>query len=116
MQRAVVFAMKSFSDDGSERAADALDDLRDALEEDERKLLDKASLWCNEDGPVPFLDDLVALKKRLLARFTAPPMFRVEKQNSEVLALAEFAIQRIKTAGHSATDKICRAGRVSVRT
>ena len=96
---------ESFSDDGSERAADALDDLRDALEEDERKLLDKASLWCNEDGPVPFLDDLVALKKRLLARFTAPPMFRVEKQNSEVLALAEFAIQRIKTAGHSATDK-----------
>ena len=96
---------ESFSDDGPERAMDALDDLRDVLEEDERKLLDKASLWRNEDGPAPFLDNLVALKKRLLARFTAPPIFRVEKQNDAVLALAEFAIQRIKNAEYSAKDK-----------
>lgn len=96
---------ESFSDDGPDRATDALDDLHEVLEESERKLLDKASLWRSEDGPVPFLDDLVALKKKLLARFTVPPMFRVEKQNDEVLALAEFAIQRIKTQGHSAADK-----------
>lgn len=96
---------ESFSDDGPERAMDALDDLRDVLEEDERKLLDKASLWRNEDGPAPFLDNLVALKKRLFARFTAPPIFRVEKQNDAVLALAEFAIQRIKNAEYSAKDK-----------
>ena len=96
---------ESFSDDGPERAMDALDDLRDVLEEDERKLLDKASLWRNEDGPAPFLDNLVALKKRLLARFTAPPILRVEKQNDAVLALAEFAIQRIKNAEYSAKDK-----------
>ena len=96
---------ESFSDDGPDRAADALDDLHEVLEESERKLLDKASLWRSEDGTVPFLDDLAALKKKLLARFTVPPMFRVEKQNDEVLALAEFAIQRIKTQGHSAADK-----------
>jgi hypothetical protein len=29
----------------------------------------------------------------------------VEKQNDEVIALAEFAIQRIKTAGQSAKNK-----------
>lgn len=96
---------ESFSDDGPERAMDALDDLRDVLEEDECKLLDKASLWRNEDGSAPFLNDLVALKKRLLARFTAPPIFRVEKQNDEVLALAELAIEGIKNAEYSAKDK-----------
>ncbi len=96
---------ESFSDDGPERSVDALEDLRDALEENERKLLDKASLWRSEDGPPSFLADLAELKKRLLVRLTSPPVFRVEKQNDEVIALAEFAIQRIKTAGHSAKNK-----------
>lgn len=96
---------ESFADDGPERAVDALCDLQGALEEDERKLLDKASLWRSEDGPAPFLGDLAALKKRLLARFTAPPVFRVEKQNDAVIALVDFAIQRIKATGHSATNK-----------
>ena len=96
---------KSFSDDGPERSVDALDDLLDVLEENERKLLDKASLWRSEDGPPSFLEDLEALKKKLLVRFTSPPVFRVEKQNDEVIALAEFAIQRIKTVGRSAKDK-----------
>ncbi|AEG00705.1 DEAD/DEAH box helicase [Methylomonas methanica] len=96
---------ESFSDDGPERSVDVLEDLRDVLEEDERKLLDTASLWRSEDGPPSFLADLAALKKRLLVRLTSPPVFRVEKQNDEVIALAEFAIQRIKTAGHSAKNK-----------
>lgn len=97
--------LESFSDDGPERSVDALEDLHDVLEESERKLLDKASLWRSEDGPPSFLADLVALKVRLLIRFSSPPVFRVEKQNDEVIALAEFAIQRIKTVGHSAKDK-----------
>jgi len=96
---------ESFADDGPERAVDALEDLRDALEESEFKLLDQASLWRSEDGPAPFLGELAALKKRLLFRFTAPPVFRVEKQNDAVIALVDFAIQRIKTVGHSATNK-----------
>lgn len=97
--------MESFGDDGPERLVDALEDLRDTLEESERKLLDKASLWRSEDGPPSFLADLVALRNRLLIRFTSPPVFRVEKQNDEVIALAELAIQRIKTVGHSARDR-----------
>jgi hypothetical protein len=96
---------ESFSDDGPERSADTLDDLSDILEENERKLLDKASLWRSEDGAPPFLKELEELKRALLARFAAPPIFRVEKQNDEVIALVEFAIQRIKTEGHSAKDK-----------
>jgi superfamily I DNA and/or RNA helicase len=42
---------------------------------------------------------------KLLVRFSSPPVFRVEKQNDEVIALSEFAIQRIKTAGNSAKNK-----------
>lgn len=96
---------ESFSDDGPERSVDALEDLRDVLEENERELLDAASLWRSEDGPPSFLADLEALKMKLLVRFSSPPVFRVEKQNDEVIALAEFAIQRIMTTGHSAKNK-----------
>jgi hypothetical protein len=95
---------ESFADDGPERATDALDDLNGVLEQNERDLLDKASLWCSEDGSPPFLEELATLKKALLARFTAPPVFRVEKQNDEVVALVEVAIKRIKAVGHSAND------------
>lgn len=95
---------ESFADDGPERATDALDDLNAVLEKNDRDLLDKASLWCSEDGSPPFLKELAALKKVLLARFTAPPVFRVEKQNDEVVALVEVAIKRIKTVGHSTKD------------
>ena len=96
---------ESFSDDGPERSVDALEDLHDVLEENERNLLDTASLWRSEDGPPSFLADLAALKMKLLVRLTSPPAFRVEKQNDEVIALAEFAIQRIMTTGHSAKNK-----------
>ena len=96
---------ESFADDGAARAADALDDLSDVLEKSERKLLDEASLWRSEDGTPSFLTELEALKRRLLVRLTTPPVFRVEKQNDEVIGLAELAIQRIKTVGYSVKDK-----------
>ena len=95
---------ESFADDGPERATEALDDLQDVLAEDERTILDQASLWRSEDGVPPFLDGLAALKKNLLIRFTAPPVFRVEKQNAEIITLAEAAIEKIKVAGFSAKD------------
>ena len=95
---------EGFADDGPERAADALVELENVLEEDERALLDRASLWCAQDGVPPFLNDLAAIKRRLLIRFTAPPVFRVEKQNDEVIALAEAALKKIRLAGVSAKD------------
>ena len=95
---------ESFADDGPERATDALVDLDGSLEESERTLLDRASLWRIEDGFPPFLRELAELKKTMLIRFSTPPVFRVEKQNDDVIALAEDAIKRIRTAGHSAKD------------
>ena len=95
---------ESFADDGPERANDALDDLKGVLNENVLALLDTASLWRTQDGTPPFLKELAALKKELLVRFSIPPVFRVEKQNDGVIALAEEAIKRIKAAGYSAKD------------
>ena len=95
---------ESFADGGPERATDALDDLKAFLEEKDCALLDTASLWRNEDGIPSFLTELATLKKELLIRFSAPPVFRVEKQNDEVIALAEETITRIRAAGFSARD------------
>jgi hypothetical protein len=95
---------ESFLDDGPERATDALVDLDDVLEADDRTLLERASLWCNEEGIPPFLNDIASLKKRLLRRFTTPPMYRVEKQNDEVIELVHDACKRLKTAGMSVKD------------
>jgi DNA polymerase III delta prime subunit len=95
---------ESFADDGPQRATDALVELKGVLDEDEYALLDKTSLWDNDDGVPPFLGDLATLKKRLAIRFTTPPVFRVEKQNDEIVALAETAIKRIRATGLSATD------------
>ncbi len=95
---------ESFADDGPERAADALDDLKSVLEENDRDLLDRASLWLNEDGIPPFLQDLATLRKKLLIHFSAPAPYRVEKKSSEVVELVEEAIKKIKIAGFSAKD------------
>jgi DNA polymerase III delta prime subunit len=96
---------ESFADDGPDRAADALEDLKNDIEKNEMELLDRASLWHDNDIPPPFLNDLDALKKRLMVKFTLPPVFSVEKQSDEILALAEEAIRKIKEAGFSAKDK-----------
>lgn len=95
---------EAFADDGPERAADALEELREVLQRDECDLLEKASLWRKENGIPPFLDDLAALKKQLLYRFPAPPVFRVEKHNDEIVALVEEVSKRIRTRGASAKD------------
>jgi hypothetical protein len=95
----------AFADDGPQRATDAIDSVKEFLEKDELALLDRASLWCAEDGCPPFLSTLTDLKRKLLIRLAAPPVFRVEKQNDDVFKLAMAAIERIKTAGRSSLDK-----------
>lgn len=95
---------ESFSDDGPDRASDALDELKEILNQDQVDLLDRASLWNNEDGSPAFLDDLSTLKKELLIRFTTPPVFRVDKQNNEIIELCETAILQIRKKGISAKD------------
>lgn len=96
---------ESFADDGPERAAEALADFSDVLDGEDLALLDEASLWRSEDGTPPFLQKLTDLKKKLLAGFSAPPVFRIEKTNDEIVALASFAIEQIRLKGHSGRDR-----------
>jgi hypothetical protein len=96
---------ESFLDDGAERAEDALEDLRDILEDDGRKLLEKASVWDYGRGEPPFLGELKGLKKSLLTQLTAPPHFRIEKTSDEVIELSKDAIKKIKMKDLSAKEK-----------
>lgn len=96
---------ESFSDDGPQRATEVMEDLKNDLEEHERELLDQASLWRMDDGIPPFLDELTELKQELLLRFTAPPVFRIEKHNDDITKLSIDARKKIKAVGASAKDE-----------
>ena len=77
----------AFLDDGPDRAEDALETLYGMLGPEERKTLQRAADWPTSRGLPPFIDDVKALKRALLIRLTAPPAFRVEKTNQEVIDL-----------------------------
>lgn len=95
----------SFADDGSERAEEALVDLEDLLEASQVRLLEQAGAWTRGQGAPPFLSELADLRRSLLIELTAPPAFRVEKHNDDVLGLAEAAIAAVRRNGLMATDK-----------
>ena len=94
-----------FLDDGPDRADDALDILDEQLSPKERKLLRDASMWNTSKGIPPFMGDLKRLKKALLIRYSAPPVFRVEKENQEVLDLLIEYKKRVTAASASNKDK-----------
>jgi hypothetical protein len=77
----------AFLDDGPDRAEDALNALYGMLDPEERKTLQRAADWPTSRGLPPFIDEVKALKRALLIRLTAPPAFRVEKTNQEVIDL-----------------------------
>lgn len=95
----------AFLDDGPDRADDALDLLDDQLDSDEKSLLRKASNWDNARGVPPFMPEIKALKKALLMRYTAPPVFRVEKENQEVIDLLVRYRKQVENAARSNKDK-----------
>jgi hypothetical protein len=99
---------ESFTDDGPERAEEALVDLADVLNAQQAALLDTAAKWSADRGgrSVPaFLPELARMKRELLVQFTAPPLFRVEKHNDEVLRIADEAIEEIRRRGRTSEDK-----------
>lgn len=96
---------ESFADDGPERAEDALIDLDNYLTDHEHRILDNASLWTSSRGIPPFLDQLGEVKRALMRRLTAPPEFRVEKRNDEVVSLGGQVLDRLRAHGHGASDR-----------
>lgn len=92
----------AFLDDGTDRAEDALDVLYDVLEPEECKLLQDVADWPASKGMPPFAGEVKALKRTLMLRLTAPPVFRVEKTNQEVLNL----LRKYKRMQERAADNI----------
>ena len=95
---------ESFCDDGPARANDVLTELNGVLTSEETKLLTQASNWVKTETP-PFLSELAELRKGLLIRYTAPPVFTVEKCNEDIVQLAKLAITALRVHGASAKDK-----------
>lgn len=95
----------AFMDDGPDRADDALDILYDVLEPEEREILRRASSWPISKGIPPFMGDMRLLKKSLMMRFTAPPVFRVEKENQEVIDLLLKYRNAVERASKSSKDR-----------
>lgn len=94
-----------FRDDGPERAADALFQLKDELGDSERELLEQASRWSAKDGAPVFLGELRRLKGVLLERYTPIPVFRTEKVRDSVVELAQKVLTCLRVNGVSARDK-----------
>lgn len=95
---------ESFADDGPARAEEALIDLEDILGEAQSALLNRAAAWSTGRG-VPPLAELAQMKRELSARFTAPPVFRVEKHNDEVLRLVDDVLEQIRRSGLTSKDR-----------
>lgn len=108
-QIAVVRGMRiteaGFCDDGPDRAADALFQLKDDLQSSERKLLEQASQWSLKDGVPPFIKELHELKGELLKRYTPMPVFRTEKVRDSVVKLIKEVLSCVRVNGVSSRDK-----------
>lgn len=100
-----------FIDDGRERAKDALYGVQgelgqDALDQNTVAALQNAISWNGEGASLKgILEGLNAAKKRMLIQFSAPPEFRAEKQNSQVVEIAKDAIRKVKQCGRKASDE-----------
>lgn len=93
-----------FLDDGPERAMDVLEALGEVLTEEDRKVLQEAADYFDEPL-TELLPQLRQLKRRLLIRHTAPPVFAVEKRNEEVMELVQQTLDAIREHGYTSKDK-----------
>lgn len=98
---------RGFSDDGARKAGDFLDQYgQDVLSEVDLRLLEKASVCDDGKSPEPeLLAGLKRLKRRLLERFTTPPVFTKEKRNAQVESLARRAVERAREATQSGKSR-----------
>ena len=102
--RALRFTERGFRDDGPERAADLLDESGIPLSDADKAVLRTASDWMDGDS-LAFLPELRSLKRSLLVRVTAPPVFVVEKHSSAMLALARDTLASLRETGMTARDR-----------
>ncbi|MBR3922647.1 MAG: AAA family ATPase, partial [Kiritimatiellae bacterium] len=100
-----------FTDDGKERAKDALFGVKnelgqDAFDQDSEAALQAAISWNGKMEELEgILEGLKDAKARMLVQFSTPPEFRTEKQNAQVVEIAKAAIKKIKRCGMKANDE-----------
>lgn len=83
-----------FLDDGADRAAELLAEIPGLLTSEEKTLLNKASFWTSNKGVPPWLNELVALKQRLLLTLTQPPIFSYARSKDAIAKLFEKFLKR----------------------
>jgi len=97
--RAIRIKKNSFEDDGPERASDLYVVLKDRLTKNDQAILESVEQWKSVDG-FGILDDIIDLKKRLLARYSPKPYFKVEKSREDVVSLfSDVATQLNRSIG-----------------
>jgi len=95
---------ESFCDDGAEQAEAVLEKCGPYLSDAEKAVVQEAAEWLPGDELV-FLFELEKVKRSLLIRFTAPPVFRVEKHNQEIIELLEETVKMIRSNGMTSKDR-----------
>jgi len=92
--RAIRIKKNSFEDDGPERASDLHIALKDRLTKKDQAILESVEQWKSSDG-FGILDDIIDLKKRLLARYSPKPYFKVEKPREDIVSLFSDVITQL---------------------
>ena len=95
---------EGFKDDGADNAYTVLEMLEEDLEKNDRELLEQAANDFIEPTTIQ-LAQLKDLRRSLLKRFTAQPVFTVDKQNDELLKLVIATQDAIRHNGSSVMNK-----------
>jgi len=91
--RSLRISENGFRDDGSDRAADIMDAFDAVLTVSEQNVLKRAILW-KEGKELDFLDQLKAVKRKLLEMYTPAPLYKLEKPRADILSLiAQTSLQ-----------------------
>lgn len=86
----------SFADDGPEKAADVLAAFEELVPEAPGlDVLRRAARW-NQEGPPPFLPELLKFKTEWLVRLSPRPFFRIEKPRQALIELCASTINAVK--------------------
>jgi len=97
--RSLRISEKGFLDDGSERATDLIEEIGCGLNPEDIELLEKSSRW-RQGNELDFIDELKALKEKLLLMYLPRPEFKTEKPREDVLDLvAKVSKQLQKSLG-----------------
>lgn len=106
--RALRYLPEAFSDDGAMSAMRVTRVCIDLIEEDERRVLDRAACWLSSDAP-PFLDEIEHIRRKLLRRLaTNGAAVRRRAPDARVLTVLDSLCQHVRGALDQGSDARAR--------